>query len=152
MRLRVHVCVRGRVGTMCMVCVCAYVCAHVCVCVCVCARVCVCVCCVRRACVHVCVCVCLCVRACAFVCVCACMCECVCVYVCVSLCVRARRWERPRPTPIPLLPFLRRSARVEWLEWWVGRPYHRAVPPPSRAPAGRARGGGRGWRGGGGGR
>ena len=60
---------------------------------------------------------------------------CVCVFVCVCVCART---ALAASVPPPLLPFLRRSARAEWLEWWEGWPCHGAVPPPSGAPAGRA--------------
>ena len=112
--------------------VCVRVCVRVCVCVgvrdvCVCLRV------------HARLCVCVFVR----VCVCLCMCVCVSVRACVCVFVRVCLYARGAgparaPSPFPLLPFLWRSARAEWLEWREGRPRNGAVPPPSGAPAGRA--------------
>ena len=65
------------------------------------------------------------------------------VCVCVSVHMCARGAGTPAFPPSPLLPFLRRSARAEWLEWREGRPRNGAVPPPSGAPAGRVGEGGR---------
>ena len=107
---------------------CACVCVCVSVAVSVFARVC------ASVCVYVCVCVCMCVCACVCVCACACVRVCVCVGLCVwvRVCVRAHAGlPPPAPSPLPLLPFPRRSARAEWLERREGWPRNGAVPPPS---------------------
>ena len=57
------------------------------------------------------------------------------VCVCVCVCARAALGP-PAPSLSPHPPFLRRSARAEWLEWREGWPRNGAVPPPSGAPAG----------------
>ena len=90
----------------------------------------------------VCACVCVCVAVCVYVIVCGrvyvrvCVRVCVCVCVCVPVCARGAGAARTFPLPPPP-PFLRRSARAEWLEWREGRPRNGAVPPPSGALAGR---------------
>ena len=73
-----------------------------------------------------------CVRMFRYVCVCVhCAFVLLCVFVCmcVRVCLRAWLWPPDALLPPPPLPFSRRSARAEWLEWREGGPQNGAVPP-----------------------